>query len=290
MLNRDYPSVEIAKGKAADTGVPSKASSLDEFSSRTLVIIPAHNEEECVAGVVQRLRERGFTRIRVVDNASKDYTASRAAAAGAEVLAHPRAGYGLACWLGGREVPGDVEWLLYCNADASDDLDALERFAALAPEHDLILGCRTRPEDRRTMTLPQRFGNWLAPFLIWLIWRHRFHDLGPQRAIRHHAYCRINMQDRGFGWTVEMQVRAVEEGLRIAEIPVRSFPRPAGKSKISGNLRGTIRAGIIILRTIGFLAWKKVRRSLLGKLSQEAASGKQRSKGNQTPSSSSFDL
>jgi hypothetical protein len=239
---------------SADTGA---ISSLSDFAARTLIIIPAHNEEECIAGVVLRLRERGFPRIRVVDNASTDHTAKRAAAAGAEVLSHPHAGYGLACWLGGLDVPRDVEWLLYCNADASDDLDALDHFAELAPEHDLILGCRTCPDDRRMMTLPQRFGNWLAPFLIRLVWRHRFRDLGPQRAIRFDAYRRINMRDRGFGWTVEMQVRAVEEGLRVAEIPVRSFPRPAGKSKISGTLRGTILAGAVILRTIGVLAWRK---------------------------------
>lgn len=261
MLNRDRKSVSMAMRAIADSPLQPKAYSLDDFGSRTLVIIPAHNEEECVAGVVQRLRERGFTRIRVVGNACTDRTAARATEAGAEVLSHPHAGYGLACWLGGREVPRDVDWLLYCNADASDDLEALERFAALAPDHDLILGCRSRPEDRRTMTLPQRFGNWLAPFLIRLLWRHRFHDLGPQRAIRCEAYRRINMRDRGYGWTVEMQVRAVEERLRIVEIPVRSFPRPAGKSKISGTLRGTILAGGIILRTIGSLAWRKSRSS-----------------------------
>ncbi|GAB4176049.1 MAG: glycosyltransferase family 2 protein [Terrimicrobiaceae bacterium] len=260
MLNQGFKSVSMAMGAVADSPLQSKACVIDDFASRTLVIIPAHNEEECVAGVVQSLREREFTRIRVVDNASTDRTAVRAREAGAEVLSHPHSGYGLACWLGGREVPDDVEWLLYCNADASDDLDALERFAALAPDHDLILGCRTLPEDRRTMTLPQRFGNWLAPFLIHLLWRHRFHDLGPQRAIRCEAYRRINMQDRGFGWTVEMQVRAVEERLRIAEIPVRSFPRPAGKSKISGTLRGTILAGWMILTTLARLGVQASRR------------------------------
>jgi glycosyltransferase involved in cell wall biosynthesis len=228
------------------------------FAARTLVIIPAHNEEECVAGVVRRLRERGFPRIRVVDNASTDRTAENARAAGAEVIQTSGRGYGLACWLGGRELPQGVEWLVYCNADASDDLEAFDRFAELLPDHDFILGCRTRPEDRRTMTLPQRFGNWLAPFLIRLLWRHRFHDLGPQRAIRREAYQRLHMQDRGFGWTVEMQVRAVEQGLRIAEIPVRAFPRAAGTSKISGTLRGTFLAGVIILRTIGLLALRNI--------------------------------
>jgi hypothetical protein len=109
------------------------------------------------------------------------------------------------------------------------------------------------------MTLPQRFCNWLVPMLINLIWRHRFRDLGPQRAIRVDAYRRLDMQDRSYGWTVEMQVRAVEEGLRIAEIPVRSFERRAGSSKISGTFRGTILAGAVILRTIGVLVWRRVR-------------------------------
>lgn len=265
MLNRDCRSVSVAAGRPADRPAQPKPPRLGDFASRTLVIIPAHNEEECVAGVVRRLRKRGFTRVRVVNNASTDRTGERAMEAGAEVLSHPRAGYGLACWLGGEWVQPEVEWLLYCNADASDDLEALDRFAELAPGHDLILGCRTRPEDRQAMTRPQRFGNWLAPFLIRLFWRHRFHDLGPQRAIRLEAYRRIAMRDRGFGWTVEMQVRAVEEGLRIAEIPVRSFPRPAGKSKISGTLRGCILAGSIILRTIGFLALRRIWTSLFSR-------------------------
>jgi glycosyltransferase involved in cell wall biosynthesis len=229
------------------------------FAERTLVIVPTHNEEECVGRVVRRLRERGFRAIRVVDNASTDRSSEAAQRAGAEVLFHPRAGYGLACWVGGLELPAGIEWLLYCSADASDDLDALERFAQLAPGYDLILGSRIDCETRRKMTLPQRFCNWLVPMLINLIWRHRFRDLGPQRAIRVDAYRRLDMQDRSYGWTVEMQVRAVEEGLRIAEIPVRSFERRAGSSKISGTFRGTILAGAVILRTIGVLVWRRVR-------------------------------
>ena len=231
---------------------------ISDFATRTLIIIPARNEEECIAGIVFGLRERGFPRIRVVDNASTDHTAERATAAGAEVLSHPRAGYGLACWLGGLDVPQGVEWLLYWSGDASDDLDALDEFARFAPENDLILGCRTCREDRRLMAFPQRFCNWLTPFLIRLIWRYRFRDLGPQRAIRVDAYRRLQIRDRGYGWTLEMQVRAVEERLRIAEFPVRSFPRAAGSPKISGTWRGTILAGAVILRTIGVLTWKRI--------------------------------
>ena len=228
-------------------------SSFVAFSDRTMVIIPAYNEEACISSIVKRLYNRGFTHLRVVDNGSTDATARLAREAGAEVISDPQRGYGLACWLGGVNLPQGIEWLLYCNADASDDFEAYDSFAQLADDHDLILGARTYPEDRRQMTLPQRFGNWLAPFLISLFWGESFSDLGPQRAIRVSAYQKIAMQDRGFGWTVEMQVRAVQEKLRIIEIPVHTFPRPAGVSKISGNLKGSLQAGVIILSTIARL-------------------------------------
>jgi glycosyltransferase involved in cell wall biosynthesis len=237
--------------------MPASNSLLRDFASRTLVIIPAHNEAACVGDVVTRLRQFGFEHIRVVDNASTDTSGQVAREAGAEVLFHPQRGYGLACWIGGVKVPQNIDWLLYCNADASDDFEAYREFARIAPENDLILGARTYLEDRQNLTAPQRFGNWLAPFLIRLFWGRRFADLGPQRAIRVSAYERLCLRDRGFGWTVEMQVRAVEEGLRIAEIPARCFPRPAGKSKISGNFRGSLFAGVVILQTIGSLAWRR---------------------------------
>lgn len=223
------------------------------FTDSTLVIIPAHNEEDCIADVVRRLKQHGFSRIRVIDNGSTDATADVAREEGAEVISIPGCGYGLACWEGALNLPDGIEWLLYCNADASDDFEVYEKFARLSSDHDLILGARTHPEDRRHMTLPQRFGNWLAPFLIRLLWHRRFADLGPQRAIRADAYGRLHMRDRGFGWTVEMQVRAIEEGLRTTEIPVRTYPRTAGISKISGNLRGSFKAGFIILQTIAKL-------------------------------------
>jgi len=252
---------------------------LHDFVHRTLVIIPTHNEAACVGGVVTRLRQFGFEHIRVVDNASTDTSGQVAREAGAEVIFHPQRGYGLACWIGGLEVPQNIDWLLYCNADASDDFEAYREFARIAPDYDLILGARTHPNDRRNLSSPQRFGNWLAPFLMRLIWRRRFADLGPQRAIRVSAYERLGMRDRGFGWTVEMQVRAVEEGLRITEIPARCFPRPAGKSKISGNFRGSLFAGTVILQTIGKLALKRLRPR-----KNSCAAGKSQLSGNKQPS------
>lgn len=235
---------------------PCDAPALTEFKARSLVVIPALNEEACIGGVIDALRKTGFQHIRVVDNASTDNTGEAAKFAGAEVIRLEKSGYGLACWEGCLNPPPGTEWLVFCNADASDDFDAYAEFANLASSADFILGNRKRTA---AMTLPQRFGNWLAPALIQLIWRHRFQDLGPQRAIRVEAFEKLAMRDRGFGWTVEMQVRAVEEKLRIVEAPVRSFPRPAGQSKISGNFKGSVKAGWIILQTIASLALRKKR-------------------------------
>ncbi|GEM_PF-3024344 len=136
------------------------------FISRTIVIIPAHNEVERVGAIVRCLMDRGFSHVRVVDNGSSDTTALVARDAGAEVLRTEEHGYGLACWVGSQNLPADIEWLLYCNADASDDFDAYDEFARLAANYELILGSRTRPDDQAHMTSPQRFGNRLAPALI----------------------------------------------------------------------------------------------------------------------------
>ena len=114
--------------------------------------------------------------------------------------------------------PTGMDWFLYCNADASDDFDAYGEFARLADGHDLIIGARTYSEDRRHMTVPQRFGNWLAPALIQAFWDTASRTSGPS-AIRIAAFRKLDLLDRGFGWTVEMQIRAIEEGLRMVEIP-----------------------------------------------------------------------
>ncbi len=123
-----------------------------------------------------------------------------------------------------------------------------------ASRADLVLGDRqTNKANRPAMTAAQRFGNALATTLIRLGWGHRYADLGPLRMIRIEALDRIAMRDRGFGWTVEMQVRAVELGLRVREVPVRYRNRRGGKSKISGTVSGTIRAGVVIVATISRL-------------------------------------
>ncbi len=224
-----------------------------------LVLIPARDEAETIANVVRSLQSYGLSQIRVIDNGSRDATAAIATAAGAEVIFESRPGYGRACWQGLQNVDEKIDWILFCDADGSDDLTRLPEFFALAPHYDFILGNRrASPSGRRALTPVQNFGNWLSTQLIALGWGHQYHDLGPLRMIRRPALERIRMGDRGFGWTVEMQARAVELGLKIAEIPVGYRDRQGGKSKISGTLKGSFQAGTIILSTLGKLYWQRL--------------------------------
>ncbi|MDP1579718.1 MAG: glycosyltransferase family 2 protein [Candidatus Didemnitutus sp.] len=224
------------------------------------VIIPALNEEATIADVVAGLRELGLERIRVVDNGSTDATVARAREAGAEVVVEARRGYGQACWTGTADLPSDVEWILFCDADGSDDLLDVERLIAEARAGaDFVLGDRrARAEARAVMTPVQNFGNALSVALIRLGWGHQYRDLGPLRLVRRTLYDAIGMRDRGFGWTIEMQVRAVEVGARIVELPVGYRRRQGGRSKISGTIKGSVQAGTIILSTIATLAWRRV--------------------------------
>lgn len=226
-----------------------------------MVIIPVRNEAATVADVIAGLRARGLHHIRVVDNGSTDGSAEVAARAGAKVIYEPVAGYGQACWRGLQQMPPAIGWVLFCDGDGSDDMSCLPDFFARCPRVDFVLGNRAATQAGRTALSPvQHFGNRLATVLIWLGWGYRYHDLGPLRLIRRSALERVQMRDRGFGWTVEMQVRAVECRLLICELPVAYRPRQGGKSKISGTLRGSVQAGTIILSTLARLYVGRLRR------------------------------
>ena len=222
--------------------------------NRCLVIIPVLNEESTISGVIKSLQSLGLMQIRVVDNGSSDLSISKAQEAGAEVMCEPIPGYGQACWRGLQHLSSDIDWIFFCDGDGSDDLTQLPKLLAQLNTFDLILGNRrATTKGRRAMTAVQNFGNWLATRLIHIGWGYRYHDLGPLRFIRRDALEQIQMQDRGFGWTVEMQVRAIECGLRICEVPVSYRRRQGGRSKISGTLSGSLQAGTVILGTLGQL-------------------------------------
>ena len=219
-----------------------------------LVIIPMLNEAATIAGVVENLQRHGITRIRAVDNGSTDSSAEEAKKAGAEVVFEPIAGYGQACWRGLQNLPPDIDWILFCDGDGSDDLNCLPGFFRSRDRYDLILGDRRATATGKAALTPvQNFGNGLASRLISLGWGYRYGDLGPLRLIKRAALEAIAMEDRGFGWTVEMQVKAIKDGLNICEVPVNYLPRQGGKSKISGTIAGSFKAGIIILSTLGKL-------------------------------------
>jgi glycosyltransferase involved in cell wall biosynthesis len=229
--------------------------------NRVFVIIPALNEEETIGSVIKFLQDYGLTQICVVDNGSSDRTVTKALVAGAKVISEPVRGYGQACWRGYQQVPDECDWILFCDGDGSDNLSKLSEFFATAKDADFILGNRrATASGRATLTAVQNFGNWLATLLIGWGWGYWYRDLGPLRLIRRSALETMQMRDRSFGWTVEMQAKAVDCGLNICEIPVGYRHRQGGRSKISGTLQGSFNAGRIILGTLGSLYLQRLNR------------------------------
>jgi glycosyltransferase involved in cell wall biosynthesis len=221
---------------------------------RVDAVIPAWDEEATVGLQVAAIPRPPVERVVVADNGSRDRTADVAAAAGAVVVPAPRRGYGSAClaglaWLRANRPPDAVVFL---DADLADD--ARELPALLAPlaggQADLVIGSRTLGRRERGALLPQaRAGNLVACAMIRLLYGHRYTDLGPFRAIGWGALERLGMRDPDFGWTAEMQVKALRAGLRVSEVAVSYRKRP-GRSKISGTVSGTLRAGHKILWTV----------------------------------------
>jgi glycosyltransferase involved in cell wall biosynthesis len=214
-------------------------------------VIPVLNEELSLPHVLDAIPGDCVDEVVVVDNGSTDRSAEVAREHGARVVSEPRRGYGSACLAGIAATEG-FEILVFLDGDRSDypeDLRDLWPVVARG-EADLVIGSRMLRADARRALLPQaRFGNWLASVLLRVLFGIRCSDLGPFRVIRRDALERLGMQDRNFGWTVEMQVRARLAGLRVTERPVRYRER-IGTSKITGTLRGTLGASYKILATI----------------------------------------
>jgi hypothetical protein len=217
------------------------------------VIIPALNEQDCIADTVRRIPTGLAAQIIVADNGSTDATAERARQAGAEVFNEPRRGYGQACLTGLAHLRANIDAVAFLDADGCDNPAEVRRLLdpIAAGDADLVIGSRTAGDARQHLTPQQRFGNALACGLIRIGWGYRYADLGPLRVIRRDALEKLQMSDRTWGWTVEMQIKAVQAGLRIRELPVPYRARVADQSKIAGTLTGSLRAGTKILATIG---------------------------------------
>ena len=223
------------------------------------VVIPAWNEEGSIGRVIDDLpKDAGLVaRIVVADNNSTDYTADVARKFGATVVPAPRQGYGSACLSALAHIealPADQQpqIIVFIDADYSDHPEQLPMLVEpiLRGEADFVLGSRMLKTQPTGALLPQAvFGNKLACFLMRILFRQRYTDLGPFRAISWEALRRLEMRDTNFGWTVEMQIKAAQQKLRIVEVPVDYRPR-IGHSKITGTVRGTLGAGYKILLTI----------------------------------------
>lgn len=219
------------------------------------VIIPAFNEAKSIGKVIGDIPDELVREVVVVNNASNDETVLRAEQAGATVIDEPRRGYGYAClkgidYLKKMEVPPDI--VVFLDADYSDSPNEMDRVVQpiIKRNIDMVIGSRALGNREKGAMMPQQiFGNWLATRLMKLFYGIQFTDLGPFRAIKFEKLLELNMQDKTFGWTVEMQVKAAKEGLTFTEAPV-SYKKRIGVSKVSGTLSGTIKAGFKIIYTI----------------------------------------
>ncbi len=216
------------------------------------LIIPALNEESSIKHVINAIPRGSVSEIIVVDNGSTDRTADIAWDCGARVISQRERGYGAACLSGIAEISPGCGIVAFVDADFSDFPEDLEKLLQPLYEDkaDMVIGTRTMTsESRAALTPQQRYGNWLATTLVKAFFGHKYTDLGPFRAIRRDALEQLGMIDRNYGWTIEMQIKAARQKLRIAEVPVRYRIR-IGRSKISGTVKGTILAGSKIIYTI----------------------------------------
>ncbi len=227
------------------------------LKSKVLVIIPAFNEEESIGRVIKDIPESIVEEVVVVNNCSTDDTEKIAIDCGATVLKEDRKGYGYACLKGieyAKSKPsGSIpDVIVFLDGDYSDYPNEIESLVSPIIEHgyDMVIGSRTLGNREKGAMLQQAIiGNVVATILIQLFFGTKFTDLGPFRAIKFEKLLDLDMQDKTFGWTVEMQVKAAKRSYRCCEVPV-SYRRRIGISKITGTLMGTIKASYMILWTI----------------------------------------
>lgn len=241
------------------------SSEASPFAVKIVAIIPALNEAPAIGHVVGDIPENLVDEVVVVNNGSTDDTEAAARASGATVVTEDRRGYGYACLRGMDYVQSKcADVVVFLDGDYSDYPDEMSQLLApiMEGEADFVVGSRIRGDAEPGALLPQaQIGNRLACALMRWIWGAPYTDLGPFRAIRFRDLRALDMQDKTFGWTIEMQIKALEAGLRVQEVPV-SYRRGIGPSKVTGTVRGTIQASAKILWTIGRMAWTRRSRAV----------------------------
>ena len=219
------------------------------------VIIPAFNEEGAIQKVIHDIPKALVRDVIVVDNNSTDRTSEVAGSHGAIVLHEQRQGYGWAClkgmkYISENEIKPDI--VVFLDGDFSDHPEEMSKVVEplLTRGMDMVIGSRALGKSEKgSMTPPQLFGNWLATWLMKIIYRAKFTDLGPFRAIDYHALLALEMKDKTYGWTVEMQIKAVKKKYKYTEVPV-SYRKRIGFSKVSGTFKGSVLAGVRIITLI----------------------------------------
>ena len=225
------------------------------------VIIPAYNEADSIAHVIKDIPVI-VNDVIVVSNNSTDLTEENAKQAGATVLIENKKGYGYAClkgmdYVAKQEIKPDI--IVFLDGDYSDYPEELTKIIApiLNDDVDFVIGARVkRLREKGSMTIPQIFGNWLATTLMRILFSSRFTDLGPFRAIKYDKLLALNMEDKTYGWTVEMQLKVLKQHMTYTEIPVR-YRNRIGVSKVSGTVKGAVMAGVKILGWIFKYGLKK---------------------------------
>lgn len=215
------------------------------------VIIPAYNEANSIGKVIKDIPSI-VSEIIVVNNNSTDNTVGNAEKAGATVLTENRKGYGYACLKGMDYIAkksNKPDIIVFLDGDYSDYPEELTKIVApiIQNKVDFVVGARTKKgREKGSMTPQQVFGNWLATVLMKFFFNAKFTDLGPFRAIKYKTLLNLDMQDKTYGWTVEMQLKILKKKLKYLEVPVR-YKKRIGVSKVSGTVKGTIFAGVKIL-------------------------------------------
>lgn len=221
------------------------------------VIVPCLDEEDAIGPVVAAIRATGIGEVIVVDGASRDRTAERAAAAGARVVVEDRRGYGRALRTGMQHVRPEADILLFVDGDGSDRPEMIPALVAPLAEGraDFVMGTRLEgPRERGSLSMAQILAGHLAGLLVWLAYGVRFTDMSPFRALRRSTLDGLGMQEESFGWNLEMQMRAAASGLRCLEVPVGQRRRRGGVSKVSGNLGVSIKVAWVLAVTFLRLA------------------------------------